>query len=121
MPGVTVARVPTTAAAAARAVRIFIAPCSPSVGELGSAGGQIKTTPASFPGNSYLLIHVDLDRARQHRAPGLHETLQPRVAGDALAVDLDRLVGLIFDHLGEAGRVVHVLKQAHPRGAEEVV
>src|SRR5262245_57099792 len=64
------------------------------------------------------LIDVDLDRAAQHRAPGLYIGLKAGVAGDALAVELERFRGVVFDLLDVAGRVVDVLQQAHARAPE---
>src|SRR5947209_6433804 len=68
-----------------------------------------------------LLVHIDLDRTGKQRAPGLQVGLHASVAGDALAVDLDHLVGLVFDLVNEACRVVHVLQQARAAAAKGVI
>src|SRR5262249_4190251 len=56
-----------------------------------------------------LLIDIDFDRAGKERAPRLHRGLHARIAGDALAVDLNQLMGFIFDLVNEAGGIVDVL------------
>src|SRR5262249_49190812 len=79
--------------------------------------GQVKPTKPRLAG---LLVNVDFDRARDERAPGLQVGLHPRVAGDALAIELEEFGGVVFDLVHEAGRVVHVLQQADPPPAERL-
>src|SRR6266542_1756894 len=52
---------------------------------------------------------------------GLHRSLHARIAGDALAVDLDELVGFVLDLVHEARRVVPVLQQPHAPRAKRLV
>src|SRR5262249_6840628 len=70
-------------------------------GYLGATQGQVNgRRPAA---SLDLLIDIDFDRAGKQRAPRLHRGLHARVAGDALAVDLDQLMGFILDLVNEAG------------------
>src|ERR671937_459130 len=65
-----------------------------------------------------LLIDIELDCPAEHRTPSLQIGLHPRIAGELVAVELDRLVGLVFDLLHDPPRVVHVLQQANALAAE---
>src|ERR1700737_3319880 len=47
------------------------------------------------------LVDVDLDRAGQERAPSLQISLYPRIADDPLTVELDDLMGVVFDLVDE--------------------
>src|SRR5262245_53189689 len=68
-----------------------------------------------------LLIDVDFDGSAKHCPPGLEIGLDPGVAGETLAVELERLVGLVFDFVHEARWVVDVLEEAKALAAEHLV
>src|ERR1700733_4649181 len=70
---------------------------------------------------SNFLINVDFERAGKHGAPGLQVNLHPRVAGDALPVELPVLARLVFDQLHEFRRIVDILQQANFGFAEHLV
>src|SRR5215468_1493985 len=86
---------------------------------LGAKQGQVNGR-RSAPSLD-LLIDIDFDRAGKQRAPRLHRGLHARVAGDALAVELDQLMGFIFDLVNEAGGIVDVLHKPHAARAKRLV
>src|SRR5262249_61700920 len=77
--------------------------------------GRVKPTKPRLAG---LLVDVDFDRSRHERAPGLQIGLHPRVAGDALAVELEKFGGVVLDLVHEAGRIGDGLQQAGPPPAD---
>src|SRR5271168_1512918 len=85
--------------------------------ETGGLGDLRKTTPCKVHSPAAtsrfdLAEHVDLDGAGEQRPPALQEGLQPRVAGELLAIGFERLVHLVIDDLDELGRLIDVLQQA---------
>jgi adenosylhomocysteine nucleosidase len=67
------------------------------------------------------LIDVDLDRAGEHRLPGLQIGLHAGIAGELLAVHLDLLRSVVFDLLEKAAGIVDVLKEPHLSVAEHLI
>src|SRR5208337_1192597 len=63
-------------------------------------------------------VDVDLHRTGQQRTPGLQIGLHPRIAGDPLAIDLDNLVGVVFNFVNEPCRIIHILQESAPPPAE---
>src|SRR5262245_23050526 len=88
------------------------------LGPIGHEGGSAayRVSVHLFPAD--FLVDIDIHRTAKQRPPALEIGLYPWIAGNSMAVKLDRLVRLVLDLLHEAGRIVHVLQQANARAAE---
>src|SRR5262249_26387528 len=69
----------------------------------------------------HVLVDVDFNSVANHRTPSLQKSLQPRIAGKPLAIDLDLLWRLVVDGLDIARGIVRILKKPSAFAAKQLI